>query len=401
MTLRDSVIRLWSLRDSVNQRDKKGHHMITKQTETVVVIGNGMVGHRFCEKLVEFDETKRYRIVTFCEEPRAAYDRVGLTSFFAHRDAEKLMLANLEWYRRNGVELHIGDRASKINRKKRMVVSDNGHKIKYDHVVLATGSYPFVPPIPGVKLRGVFVYRTIEDLKRIIAYGKHVKRAAVIGGGLLGLEAAKAAYDLNLETHVIEFAPRLMPRQIDEAGSQLLVRKIEDLGVKVHLNKATKEIRGEGCVERMAFAGGETLDVDLIIVSAGIRPRDELARDCGIELGERGGVLVDDQMRTSDESIYAIGEVALHGGMIYGLVAPGYEMAEIIAGNLCGREMLFRGTDLSTKLKLMGIDVASFGDYEASPEVATPLVYDDPFGGVYKKLLFNPEGTRLLGSTLR
>ena len=374
--------------------------MITKQTETVVVIGNGMVGHRFCEKLVELDQTKQYRIVTFCEEPRAAYDRVGLTSFFAHRDAQKLMLANLEWYRRNGVELHIGDRANKINRKRRIVVSDKGHKIKYDHVVMATGSYPFVPPIEGVKLRGVFVYRTIEDLKRLIAYGKHVKRAAVIGGGLLGLEAAKAAYDLGLETHVIEFASRLMPRQIDEAGSNLLVRKIEELGVKVHLNKATKEIQGEGCVERMVFADGEALDVDMIIVSAGIRPRDELARDCGIEVGERGGVLVNDQLRTSDESIYAIGEVALHGGMIYGLVAPGYEMAEIVAANLVGGDAQFRGTDLSTKLKLMGVDVASFGDYEAAPEAATPLVYEDPFGGVYKKLLFNPEGTRLVGGIL-
>ena len=371
--------------------------MITKNTETVVVIGNGMVGHRFCEKLVEFDQTKQYRVVTFCEEPRAAYDRVGLTSFFAHRDAEKLMLANLEWYRRNGVELHIGDRAKIIDRKKSVVVSDQGHTIKYDHVVLATGSYPFVPPIEGIKLPGVFVYRTIEDLKQIIAYGKRVKRAAVIGGGLLGLEAAKAAYDLGLETHVIEFAPRLMPRQIDEAGSNLLVRKIEELGVKVHLNKATKEIQGNGCVERMVFLDDEILDVDMIIVSAGIRPRDELARDCGIDVGERGGVLVDDQLTTSDESIYAIGEVALHGGMIYGLVAPGYEMAEVVAANLCGQDMQFGGTDLSTKLKLMGVDVASFGDYEASPEVAQPLVYDDPFDGVYKKLLFNHEGTKLLG----
>ena len=389
-----------SLPSTISRRAACSTNMITKQTETIVVIGNGMVGHRFCEKIVEFDETKQYRIVTFCEEPRAAYDRVGLTSFFAHRDAEKLAMANLEWYRRNGVDLHIGDRANKIDRKKQLVVSDNGHKIKYDHVVLATGSYPFVPPIDGVKLRGVFVYRTIEDLKRIIAYGKHVKRAAVIGGGLLGLEAAKAAYDLGLETHVIEFAPRLMPRQIDDAGSDLLVRKIEELGVKVHLNKATKEIQGDGCVERMVFSDDETLDVDMIIVSAGIRPRDELARDCGIEVGERGGVLVDDELKTSDDSIYAIGEVALHGGMIYGLVAPGYEMAKIVAGNLCGHEMQFNGTDLSTKLKLMGVDVASFGNHEASEDVAQPLVYNDPFDGVYKKLLFNREGTRLLGGIL-
>ncbi len=374
--------------------------MITKKTETIVVIGNGMVGHRFCEKLVEFDESRHYRIVTFCEEPRAAYDRVGLTSFFAHRDAEKLMLANLDWYRRNGIEIHIGDRANRIDREQAVVHSEQGQSIKYDHVVLATGSYPFVPPINGVKLRGVFVYRTIADLQRIIEYGKDVKRAAVIGGGLLGLEAAKAAYDLGLETHVIEFAPRLMPRQVDEVGSRLLVREIESLGVQVHLNKATKEIAGNGRVERMVFGDGDTLDIDMIIISAGIRPRDELARDCGLDVGERGGVTVDDALQTSDPRIFAIGDVALHGSMIYGLVAPGYEMAEIVAGNFCDRPMSFSASDMSTKLKLMGVDVASFGDYEAGPERARPLVFEDPFGGVYKKLLFNREGTRLLGGIL-
>ncbi len=374
--------------------------MISRNSKTVVVIGNGMVGHRFCEKLVEFDDSKLFDIVTFCEEPRAAYDRVGLTSFFAHRDAEKLMIARMSWYDEHGIDLFVGDRASRIDRENRIVHSDEGRKIKFDAVVLATGSYPFVPPVEGIKKPGVFVYRTINDLEKIIEYGKKSKRCAVIGGGLLGLEAAKAAYDLGLETHVIEFAPRLMPRQIDDAGSKTLVKQIEDLGVRVHLNKATKEVRGAAGVEQMVFADGETLDVDMIIVSAGIRPRDELARECGLAVGERGGVVVDDLLQTSDPDIYAIGEVALHDGMIYGLVAPGYEMAEIAAANLSGREMHFTGTDLSTKLKLMGVDVASFGDYEAGPDRAQPLTYEDPFGGVYKKLLFNREGTKLLGGVL-
>lgn len=374
--------------------------MIAKNQKTVVVIGNGMVGHRFCEKLVEFDELEQFKIVTFCEEPRAAYDRVGLTSFFAHRDAEQLMLANLRWYKENGVELHVGDRANKIDHRRRRVLSDKGVKINYDYAVLATGSYPFVPPVDGIKNRGVFVYRTIEDLERIIEYGKQVKRCAVIGGGLLGLEAAKAAYDLGLETHVVEFAPRLMPRQIDDTGSQILVNKIEDLGVRVHLNKATKEVLGEGCVEGMIFADGERLDVDMIIVSAGIRPRDELARDCKLEVGERGGVVVDDSLKTSDERIFAIGEVALHGGMIYGLVAPGYAMAEVAAANLTGRKQQFSGADMSTKLKLMGVDVASFGNYIPEAGEATPLTYEDPFGGVYKKLFFSRDGQRLTGGIL-
>ncbi|MGD9856090.1 MAG: NAD(P)/FAD-dependent oxidoreductase, partial [Planctomycetaceae bacterium] len=269
------------------------------KSPTVVVIGNGMVGLRFCEKLVQFDVRRRFRLVTFCEEPRAAYDRVGLTSFFAHRDAEKLALARREWYAEHGVELHLGDRAHTIDRRQKFVRSDKGVQIAYDAVVIATGSYPFVPPIPGVDKQGVFVYRTIEDLERIIDYGGRVKSCAVIGGGLLGLEAAKAAYDLGLNTHVVEFAPRLMPRQIDEAGSRILVKKIEDLGVQVHLNTATSQVLGNGRVEGLEFGDGTSLDVEMVIVSTGIRPRDELARAAGLEVGPRGGICVNDRLQTS------------------------------------------------------------------------------------------------------
>ncbi len=367
---------------------------------TVVVVGNGMVGLRFCEKLVEFDKSGDYRVVTFCEEPRAAYDRVGLTTFFAHRDAEKLMLTRREWYQEHGVELHLGDRACGIDRKRQRVQSEKGVEIDYDVVVLATGSFPFVPPVPGIDKRGVFVYRTIEDLERIIEFSGHSRRCAVLGGGLLGLEAARAAHELGLETHVVEFSPRLMPRQIDEAGSRMLVQRIESMGVRVHLGMSSKELHGNGTVERLEFANGQTLDLDMIIVSAGIRPRDDLGKACGLGLGERGGIAVDDRLQTSDPQIFAIGECASHRGMVYGLVAPGYEMAEIVAANLTGGQRTFSGTDLSTKLKLMGCDVASFGDYEAPRERATPLVVEDPFAGVYKKLLFSLDGQRLLGGIL-
>ena len=370
------------------------------EQKTVVVIGNGMVGQRFCEELVEHDAARQYRMVTFCEEPRAAYDRVGLTSFFAHRDAEQLMLAKMEWYTEHGIALHIGDRASQIDRNTRTVRSEKGVEIAYHVVVLATGSYPFVPPIPGINKQGVFVYRTIEDLQHIISYGAKIKRAAIIGGGLLGLEAAKATYDLGLDTHVIEFAPRLMPRQIDDAGSRILVRTIEALGVSVHLGKATEAIIGNGAVQAVRFNDGTTLDVDMIIVSAGIRPRDDLARDCGVDVGEPGGVVVNNHLKTSDPHIYAIGEVARHDGMVYGLVAPGYEMAKVVANNLTGGAASFTSTDCSTKLKLLGVDVASFGDYEAGPERAKPLTWEDPFDGIYKKLLFSHDGRMLLGGIL-
>jgi nitrite reductase (NADH) large subunit len=368
--------------------------------KTVVVIGNGMVGQRFVERLVEFDRTRAYEIVTFCEEPRPAYDRVQLTKYFEHRSAAKLSIAEPDWHARNGVQLFVGDRATAIDRERKVVTSAQGREIAYDAVVLATGSAPFVPPVPGVDKQGVFVYRTIEDLDRIIAYGETVKKAAVIGGGLLGLEAAKATSDLGLETHVVEFAPRLMPRQIDDAGSKVLVGKIGALGVQVHLNKNTKEFIGNGKIEGMTFADGSELDVKMVVVSAGIKPRDELARACGLTVGQRGGVVVDESLRTSDPDIFAIGEVALFGGMIYGLVAPGYDMAEIAAANLMGQDRKFTGADMSTKLKLMGVDVASFGNAFADEKGAKAIAFEDPFAGTYKKLLFNPEGTKLLGGIL-
>lgn len=372
-----------------------------EQQQTVVVIGNGMVGLRFCEQLIDKDQSRNYKIVTFCEEPRAAYDRVGLTQFFAHNDAEKLMLARKEWYAENGIDLHLSDRAVEIDRIRKQIISQKGVEISYDKVVIATGSYPFVPPVPGIKNRGVFVYRTINDLEQIIKYAEHSKRAAVIGGGLLGLEAAKASLDLGLETHVLEFAPRLMPRQIDDAGSEILVQKIEELGVKVHLNKATDEVLGEFKVSGIRFKDGDELELDMIIVSAGIRPRDELARNSELKVGERGGILVNNYMQTSDPDIYAVGEVALHSGMVYGLVAPGYQMAEVAANHLCqGEDRHFTGSDLSTKLKLMGVDVASFGDYEADASISKSLTFEDPFKGVYKKLVFNLAGTKLLGGIL-
>ena len=368
--------------------------------ETIVVVGNGMVGLRFCEKLVAADINRRFRIVTFCEESRAAYDRVGLTNFFAHRDAEKLILARKEWYESVCIELHIGDRAIQIDCERKSVRSMKGVQLHYDKLIMATGSFPFVPPVPGIQKQGVFVYRTIEDLEQIIAYSKKARTCAVIGGGLLGLEAAKAAFDLGMETHVIEFAPRLMPRQLDETGSKTLLQKIRNIGVHVHLNKSSKAVHGEGSIQRIEFNDGSSLDCDMLIVSAGIRPRDDLAKQSGLQLGERGGILVNDRLQTSDPHIFAIGECALHGGMIYGLVAPGYAMAETVAANFCGDDRTFEGTDLSTKLKLMGIDVASFGNYEAGPDISTSLTWEDPFSGVYKKLLFSLDGKRLLGGIL-
>ncbi len=369
--------------------------------QRVIVIGNGMVGYKFCERLVAKDTDQRYQIITFCEEPRPAYDRVHLSEYFSGKAAEDLAMAKFEWYEENGVELHINEKAISIDRENKTVTTASGKKVPYDKLVMATGSSAFVPPVPGIEKEGVFVYRTIEDLDDIKAYAQKSKTCAIIGGGLLGLEAAKAAQDLGMKTHVVEFAPRLMPRQLDTAAGLLLKDIIEERDISVHLNKATKNIAGEGAVTAMEFSDDTQLEVDMIIVSAGIRPRDELAKEAGLNIGERGGIDVDSYMLTSDPDIFAIGECALYNGMIYGLVAPGYQMADTVSDLLLGKEASFEGSDMSTKLKLIGTDVASFGAIEA-PEGsnAREIVINDPHAKLFKKIVISEDGKKLLGGIL-
>ncbi|HEX8551512.1 MAG TPA: nitrite reductase large subunit NirB [Abditibacteriaceae bacterium] len=365
----------------------------------LIVIGNGMVGHKFLERACEAGLNREYNIVTFCEEPRAAYDRVGMSGFFAGKTAADLMMSGDSFFDDNNIELHLGDRATRIDRKRKVVVSSRGLEIPYEKIVLATGSYPFVPPIPGGDQDGTFVYRTICDLEKIRDYAQNCKIGAVVGGGLLGLECANALKNLGLETHVIEFAPRLMSVQLDEAGGKLLKNKIEDLGVGVHLEKATTEIEGEdNRVRRMKFKDGSELETDMIVFSAGIRPRDDIARECGLQVGERGGITVDNRCVTSDEDILAIGECALWGGRIFGLVAPGYAMASVALDTLRGGPARFEGADMSTKLKLMGVDVASFGDAFGKTEGAQDIVFTDIRTGVYKKLVIGDN--KILGGIL-
>ncbi|MGJ8673343.1 nitrite reductase large subunit NirB [Rubritalea sp.] len=369
--------------------------------ERVIVVGNGMVGYKFCERLVAKDVDKKFQIVTFCEEPRPAYDRVHLSEYFSGKTAEDLSMTHFDWYEENGVELHIGEKVTQIDKAAKRVITSSGKVVEYDKLIMATGSSPFVPPVPGVEKKGVFVYRTIEDLDAMQEYAAHAKSCAVIGGGLLGLEAAKAAQDLGLRTHVVEFAPRLMPRQLDEAAGILLKDVIEERGIKVHLSKSTSNIAGEDSVKGMEFADGSELKVDMIIVSAGIRPRDELASEAGITVGPRGGIEVDSYLLTSDPNIFAIGECALYEGMIYGLVAPGYQMADAVSDLLLGKEATFTGADMSTKLKLIGTDVASFGAIEV-PEGsgAREIVINDTHNKLFKKLVVSADGKKLLGGIL-
>ena len=374
----------------------------------LVVVGHGMVAHRFCEKLAECDTSGHFLVTAIGEEPDAAYDRVHLSDFFSGRSAGDLRIADPSWYEEHAYSLHLNERVIEIDRDHRVVRTAHGRDVPYEILVLATGSSPFVPPLPGVDKPGVFVYRTIEDLERIRAWADRSRRAAVLGGGLLGLEAAKAVVDMGLEAHVIEFADRLMPRQVDTSGGAILERSIESLGVRVHTGARTREVVGEEAVEALVFeddslACGSRLEVDMVIVSAGIRPRDELARRCNLEIGERGGIVVDDELATSDPRIFAIGECALHAGTVYGLVGPGYTMADTLAQRLTGDGSVFTGADLSTKLKLLGVDVASFGDPfadRARPHDVRTVLFEDMVSGVYQKLLLDPASERLVGGIL-
>lgn len=372
--------------------------------ETIVIVGNGMVGHKFIELMCQHDAAERFNMVTFCEEPRTAYDRIHLTDYFSGKTVDDLMLATPDVYRQNGVQVFVGDRVKEIDRQERKVISSKGVVIRYDKLVLATGSYPFVPPIKGKDASGVFVYRTIEDLDAIKAYATTAKVGAVLGGGLLGLECANALHKLGLQAHVIEYSPRLMNVQIDDMGGALLRKKIEALGVKVHTQKSTTEIiTQDGRVSRLVFADGSELLTNMLVFSAGIRPRDELARASGLEVGERGGIVIDEACRTSDPNVYAIGECALYQNRIYGLAAPGYRMAEVVVDGFLNpgdETSRFTGADLSTKLKLMGVEVASFGDGFAAQTGARAISFVDSLAGTYKKIVVDAKGKRLLGGML-
>lgn len=415
----------------------EGEEQTAKQV--VVVVGNGMVGHRFLERLKRYDTSNCFSLVSIGEEPIQHYNRMLLTEYFEHLSVEKLKLATSpEWYEENEIALKISSRATSIDVGSKTVlcqVSDNPSgdedtvnvntkqfSVSYDHLVIATGATALVPTIKGSSLKGVFVYRTIQDLDDIIAYGKAQrereqpgtstkKYALVIGGGLLGLEAAKAIHDLKVSVRIVNRGSRLMSRQLDDAGAKVLHNEITTkFGIQVLYHKSTKSIQGETDVEGATFTDGSALDdVFMIVFATGIKPRDDLAHVSGLEVAMRGGgIQVNDYLETSAGAVYAIGECVSHRDVTYGLVAPGYEMADSLAKNLTNggnssvERVAFTGSDSSTKLKLMGIEVAAFGTYfpEDITEPFEELVYNNPLEKVYKKLIFSANGKKLLGGIL-
>jgi nitrite reductase (NADH) large subunit len=359
----------------------------------LVVIGNGMVGQRFVEALVARDTGHRWSVTVLGEEHRPAYDRVRLSAYFEGASPEDLTLAPPGVPA--GVRIRRGVAATGIDTAARVVRTGHG-EYPYDALVLATGSRPFVPPVPGADGPGRFVYRTLDDLEALRAYAHGRTAGTVVGGGLLGLEAANALRLLGLQTSIVEFAPHLMPVQLDPAGGGMLRRRIEALGITVHCATGVAGIEPAGDGLLVRTAGDLTVDTDLVVFAAGVRPRDELARAAGLAVGERGGVLVDAACRTADDRIYAIGECAAVDGRCYGLVAPGYAMADVVVDRLLGGEAVMGTPDTSTKLKLLGVDVASFGVTGGPLDV----VYADPAHGLYAKLVLTDDAQTLLGGIL-
>ncbi|WP_069163551.1 nitrite reductase large subunit NirB [Nocardia altamirensis] len=371
--------------------------------KTAVVVGHGMVGHRFVEALRARDEAGQWQVVVLSEELLPAYDRVGLSSYVGAWDASALALPGNEYADDALVELRLGQRAETIDRDARKVTTSAGDTLGYDALVLATGSYPFVPPVPGHDLPECFVYRTLDDLDGIRATAEAAGPGAVgvvVGGGLLGLEAANALRQLGLTPHVVEYNDRLMPAQVDEGGGAILERLVTDLGLTVHTGVGTSSIEATKSGVRVGLSDESVIDAALVVFSAGVRPRDQIARESGLEVGPRGGIITDLGLQTSDPNIWAIGECAAVEGTCYGLVAPGYTTAEIVADRLLGGTGEFPGADMSTKLKLLGVDVASFGDAHATTEGALSVVLHDAAKGTYAKLVVSDDAQILLGGIL-
>jgi nitrite reductase (NADH) large subunit len=353
----------------------------------LVVIGNGMAGARLVEDVLALDRD-RFDVTMFGDEPYGNYNRILLSNVLnGSQDPKEIFLNPLDWYEENGITLHAGRRVTRIDRAEQVVFADDDLAVPYDRLVIATGSRPFVPPIQGTTLRGVFVFRTLDDCRDIADYAKQCKRAVVIGGGLLGLEAAKGLMTHNVEVTILEVAPWLMGVQLDDAGGTVLRQTIERLGIKVYTATTATNLLGNPSVIGVRFKDGIEIPADMVVISAGIRPNVELAKEAGLVCDR--GIVVDDQLRTSDMDVYAVGECAQHRGMIYGLVAPLFEQTKVLAGVLTGQDSVptYAGSKLATKLKVMGVELASMGrvsDVQPTDEI---VQYSEPGRNIYWKAI--------------
>ncbi|MDZ4194679.1 MAG: nitrite reductase large subunit NirB, partial [Pseudomonas sp.] len=368
----------------------------------LVMIGNGMAGVRTLEELLKL-APDLYDITVFGAEPHPNYNRILLSPVLAGEQTfEEIVLNDLNWYAENDIKLLLGRKVVKIDRKKRLVIADDGSEAEYDRLLIATGSNPFILPIPGKDLQGVIGYRDIADTQMMMDTAKTHKHAVVIGGGLLGLEAANGLKLRGMDVTVVHIGDWLLERQLDSTAGRLLQKSLEDRGLKFLLPKHTAELldNGEGRVCAVKFKDGEVIPADLVVMAAGIRPNSELAESAGIACNR--GILVNDTMQTYDPRIYAIGECASHRGIAYGLVAPLFEQAKVCANHLAQLGFSrYQGSVTSTKLKVTGIDLFSAGEFMGGEGTET-ITLSDPIGGVYKKLVIKDDvlvGACLYGDT--
>ncbi|MFJ8111574.1 NAD(P)/FAD-dependent oxidoreductase [Streptomyces sp. NPDC096132] len=372
-------------------------------TRTLLVVGHGMVGHRFVDRLRALDTDGVWHIVIAGEEHYPAYNRVGLSSYLSGKSKADLTLARADLFQDPRTDLLLGCPVVSVDRTARTARTAQGDRLPYDALVLATGSRPFVPPVPGHDLPGCFVHRTFDDLDALRTAARPGRSGVVVGGGLLGLEAANALRLLGMRPHVVETGPHLMPTQLDAGAALILLRHVTELGLRVHCGTATTSIDAgpAGKVRAVTLSDGTVLEADVVVFAAGIRPRDELAEVMGLRRGERGGIVVDDLCRTADERVWAIGECAAVNGRCHGLVAPGYRMADSVARQLTGHAPEpFIGTDASTTLKLLGASIATFGEVtDPDDGPAIEAVFSEG-SDRYAKVLLCPRNGHLLGGIL-
>ncbi len=368
----------------------------------LVMIGNGMAGVRTLEELLKLNEDL-YEITVFGAEPHPNYNRILLSPVLAGEQTfDDIVLNDLDWYRKHDIQLLLNRRVVKIDRSRRIVTAEDGTQAHYDRLLIATGSRPFVLPVPGNTLKGVIGYRDIADTRLMIDTATTHRRAVVIGGGLLGLEAANGLTLRGMDVTVIHNGQWLLERQLDKTSGQMLQAALERRGLAFRLNEQTEAFLGDelGQVQAVQFKGGAVIDADLVVMAAGIRPNMELAAQSGLPCDR--GILVNDTLQTYDPRVYAIGECASHRGIAYGLVAPLFEQARVCANHLAQLGFArYQGSVISTKLKVTGIDLFSAGDFLGGEDTES-IILSDPLGGIYKKLVIKNDvlvGACLYGDT--
>lgn len=365
-------------------------------SESLIVIGNGMAAARFVDELAQ-RALGRYAVAVIGEEPRLAYNRVLLSALLADEvDFDDIELKPARWWRDRGVTLRYGERATQVDAAARNVTLAGGTQLAFSKLVFATGSQPIRPDIPGMDLPGVLTFRDVDDVNAIAATKAAGARVVVIGGGLLGLEAAYGLAKAGARVTLLHLMDRLMERQLDQRAALMLKRAVEAKGIAVRLQAQTARIAGSGRVEAVVLRDGTTISADTVVVAVGIRANIGLARAAGLDVGR--GIVVDDHLETSTAGVHAIGECAEHRGYCYGLVEPAYEQAQLLARRLAGERASYPGSVLATNLKVSGVNVFSAGDFLATTDEAEEIVFSDPAVGVYKKLIIAHD--RLVGAVL-